>query len=171
MRAWVNRFEQNLRIPGPTSLPPSVREAGARQMINHRGPDFTVMFTRILERLRPWFGTNGEIAILSCVGSGGLEAAVVNTVSPGDRVLAATMGLFGERIALMAEEFGADVTRLAVDWGQAIDPDALRELLAEGPGYRSVFLTHNETSTGVINPIEELVAVVHEVQPEALVIV
>ena len=83
----MNRFEPNLRIPGPTTLPPSVREAGARQMINHRGPEFAAMLGRILARMKPYFGTTSDVAMLSCAGSGGLEAAVVNTLSPGDRVL------------------------------------------------------------------------------------
>ena len=83
----VNRFEPNLRIPGPTALPPSVREAGARQMINHRGPEFAAMLDRILTRMKPYFGTTNDVAILSCAGTGGLEAAIVNVLSPGDRVL------------------------------------------------------------------------------------
>ena len=76
----MNRFEPNLRIPGPTALPPSVREAGGRQMINHRGPEFAAMLGRILARMKPYFGTTSDVAILSCAGSGGLEAAVVNTL-------------------------------------------------------------------------------------------
>ncbi len=79
----MNRFEPNLRIPGPTALPPSVRAAGARQMINHRGPEFAAMLERILTRMKPYFGTTSDVAILSCAGTGGLEAAVVNVLSPG----------------------------------------------------------------------------------------
>ena len=77
----MDRFEPNLRIPGPTSLPPSVRAAGARQMINHRGPEFAAMLGRITDGMRPYFGTKGDIVVLSCAGSGGLEAAVVNVLS------------------------------------------------------------------------------------------
>ena len=81
----MDRFEPNLRIPGPTALPPSVREAGGRQMINHRGPEFAAMLARILEGMKPFFGTTSDVAMLTCAGSGGLEAAIVNTLSPGDR--------------------------------------------------------------------------------------
>ena len=79
----MDRFEPNLRIPGPTGLPPSVREAGARQMINHRGPEFAAMLDRILTGMRPYFGTTSDIAIVTTAGTGGLEAAVVNVISPG----------------------------------------------------------------------------------------
>jgi aspartate aminotransferase-like enzyme len=167
----VNRFEPNLRIPGPTSLPPKVREAGARQMINHRGPEFAAMLGRILSRMKPYFGTTSDVAILSCAGSGGLEAAVVNTLSPGDKVLGVSIGSFGERIARIASVYGADVTKLSVEWGRAADATELRDHLVANPGYRAVLLTHNETSTGVMNPIAELAAVIHDVQPEALIIV
>ena len=108
----MNRFEPNLRIPGPTGLPPSVRAAGARQMINHRGPEFAAMLERILTRMKPYFGTTSDIAILSCAGSGGLEAAVVNVLSPGDRVLGVSIGSFGDRFAKIASTYGADVTKL-----------------------------------------------------------
>jgi aspartate aminotransferase-like enzyme len=168
---FVNRFEPNLRIPGPTALPPSVREAGGRQMINHRGPEFAAMLGRILARMKPYFGTTSDVAILSCAGSGGLEAAVVNTLSPGDKVLGVSIGSFGDRIARIAQVYGANLTKLSIDWGRAADPDALREHLVEHPGYKAVLLTHNETSTAVMNPIAELAAVIHDVQPDALIIV
>jgi aspartate aminotransferase-like enzyme len=167
----VDRFEPNLRIPGPTALPPSVREVGGRQMINHRGPEFAAMLDRILRGMKPFFGTTSDVAMLSCAGTGGLEAAVVNTLSPGDRVLGVTIGSFGDRFAKIASVYGAQVTRLEVEWGRAADPAALREHLAANPGYRAVLLTHNETSTGVMNPIPELAAAVRETAPDALILV
>jgi aspartate aminotransferase-like enzyme len=167
----VDRFEPNLRIPGPTALPPSVREVGGRQMINHRGPEFAAMLARILDGMQPFFGTSSDIAMLSCAGTGGLEAAVVNTLSPGDRVLGVTIGSFGDRFARIAAVYGAQVTRLEVEWGHAADPAALREHLVAKPGYRAVLLTHNETSTGVMNPIPELAAAVRETAPDALILV
>ena len=123
----MDRFEPNLRIPGPTALPPSVREAGARQMINHRGPEFAAMLARILDGMKPFFGTTNDVAMLTCAGSGGLEAAVVNTLSPGDRVLGVSIGSFGDRFAKIAGIYGADVTKLDVEWGQAAEPGAVRE--------------------------------------------
>jgi aspartate aminotransferase-like enzyme len=167
----MDRFEPNLRIPGPTGLPPSVREAGARQMINHRGPEFAAMLERILGGMKPYFGTSSDVAIITTAGTGGLEAAIVNTLSPGDRVLAVSIGSFGDRFAKIARAYGADVTMFEVEWGQAADPTTLREELGRDAGYRAVLLTHNETSTGVMNPIPELAAVIHELAPEALILV
>ena len=169
----MHRFETNLRIPGPTSLPSAVREAGARQMINHRGPEFAAMLARVTDGLKPFFGTTNDVVLLTCAGTGGLEAAVVNTCSPGDRVLAVSIGAFGDRFAKIASVYGAEVTKVDVEWGRAAEPDLLRDALraAPGGGYRAVLLTHNETSTAVMNPIAELAAVVRDAQPEALILV
>ena len=166
----MSRFEPNLRIPGPTALPSSVREAGGRQMINHRGPEFAAMLARITEGMQPYFGTTGDIAILSCAGTGGLEAAVVNTLSPGDRVLGVSIGEFGERFAKIAEAYGANVDKVAAEYGWAAEPAEVAERLAGG-GYRAVLLTHNETSTGVMNPIPELAAAIRAAAPDALILV
>ena len=166
----MTRFEPNLRIPGPTSLPPSVREAGGRQMINHRGPEFAAMLSRIQAGMKPYFGTTGDVAIVSSAGTGGLEAAVVNVLSPGDRVLGVSIGSFGDRFAKIAEVYGANVDRVSAEWGWAADPDELRERLPAAD-YRAVLLTHNETSTGVMNPIPALAAAIRETRPDALILV
>ena len=166
----MDRFEVNLRIPGPTALPPSVREVGSHQMINHRGPEFAAMLERIMTGIRPYFGTASDIVMLTAAGSGGLEAAVVNVLSPGDRVLGVSIGAFGDRFAKIASVFGADVTKIDVEWGSAADPAELREVLG-GADWKAVLLTHNETSTGVMNPIPELAAAIREGAPEALILV
>jgi aspartate aminotransferase-like enzyme len=167
----VDRFEPNLRIPGPTALPSSVRTAGSRQMINHRGPEFAAMLARILEGMKPFFGTSSDVAMLTTAGSGGLEAAIVNTLSPGDRVLAVSIGSFGDRFAKIAGIYGADVTKLDAEWGYAAAADEVRERLRATTGTRAVLLTHNETSTGVMNPIAELAAAIRAEAPEALILV
>jgi aspartate aminotransferase-like enzyme len=167
----VNRPDVNLRIPGPTSLPDAVREAGARQMINHRGPEFAALLARTEQRIKPFFGTDQQLLFLTCSGSGGLEAAVVNTLSPGDRVLAIVIGAFGERFARIAGTYGADVTRLDVEWGRAADPADVAAALRANPGYRAVLVTHNETSTGVMNPLAAIAAAVHDASPDTLILV
>lgn len=167
----MDRFEPNLRIPGPTALPPSVREAGARQMINHRGPEFAAMLERVISGMKPFYGTTSDVAVLSCAGSGGLEAAIVNMLSPGDRVLGVSIGAFGDRFAKIAGVYGAGVTKIEVEWGRAADPSVVRDALAAQPGYRAVLLTHNETSTGVMNPIPVLAAAVRDVAPETFILV
>jgi len=167
----VDRFEPNLRIPGPTALPASVREAGARQMINHRGPEFAAMLGRILAGMKPYFGTTSDIAMITSAGSGGLEAAVVNTLSPGDRVVGVSIGSFGDRFAKIASTYGADVTKVEAEWGYAAATDEVREVLRATPGAKAVLLTHNETSTGVMNPIGPLAAAIRDETPDALILV
>ena len=164
------RSEPNLRIPGPTSLPPTVKEAGGRQMINHRGPEFRELLERLQSGMKPYFGTTGDIAILSSAGTGGLEAAVVNTLSPGDRVLGVSIGAFGDRFAKIAEAYGATVDRVAAEWGWAAAPDEVRERLGMAK-YKAVLLTHNETSTGVMNPVAELAAAIRQAAPDVLILV
>src|SRR6186713_1766345 len=140
-------------------------------MINHRGPEFAAMLARILDGMKPYFGTTSDVAMITTAGTGGLEAAVVNVLSPGDRVLGVSIGSFGDRFAKIARTYGADVTKIEVEWGQAADPAVLRAELERAPGYRAVLLTHNETSTGVMNPIRDLAAVVREVSPDTLILV
>jgi aspartate aminotransferase-like enzyme len=129
------------------------------------------MLDRILTGMKPFFGTTSDVAMLTCAGSGGLEAAVVNTLSPGDRVLGVSIGSFGDRFAKIAGIYGADVTKIDVEWGQAADPAAVRDALTANPGYKAVLLTHNETSTGVMNPIPVLAAAIRDVAPDALILV
>jgi aspartate aminotransferase-like enzyme len=142
-------------------------------MINHRGPEFAALLRRIAGGLQPWFGTSQDVILLSVAGTGGLEAAIVNTLSPGDAVLAVTIGAFGDRFARIAETYRAAVTRHEVEWGRAAQPDDLRAAMGNAPGggWKAVLLTHNETSTGVQNDIETLAAAVHEAAPDALILV
>lgn len=160
----------NLRLVGPTPLPPVVREALARPMINHRGPEFAAMQTRIVNSLQHYFQTAHDLLLFTCSGTGGLEAAVVNLLSPGDTVLAVSIGVFGDRFADIAESFGAQVHRLRFAWGSAADPDALRAKLAEIKNIHAVLVTHNETSTATTNPLQALARVVRD-HSDALLIV
>lgn len=168
-------LDAHLRVPGPTPLPDAVREAGARQMVNHRGPEFAALMGRVTAALQRGFRTSNDVLLVGASGTGGLEAAVVNHLSPGDRVLAVSMGAFGDRFAKIATRYGADVTKLDVEWGRAADPAAVRQALAgmvaDRRGPVAVFLTHNETSTGVTNPIEQLAAAIRAEAPDALILV
>jgi aspartate aminotransferase-like enzyme len=152
----------NLRIPGPTPCPPEVLQALSGPMINHRGPEFAELLAHCTEHVRPAFGTSGDLLILTSSGTGGLEAAVTNTLSPGDEVIAVTMGFFGDRFAEIAERYGANVTRYTVKHGQAANPDEIRRLLREHPATKAVLVTHNETSTGVTNDLQAIASVVRE---------
>ncbi len=159
----------NLRIPGPTPCPPAVLQAMSGPMINHRGPEFAAMLRRVTERLKIGFQTQNDVLILTSSGTGALEAAVVNTLSPGDEVIGVTMGYFGDRFAEIAERNGAAVTRYVVEQGQAADPEEIRRLLREHPNTKAVLVTHNETSTGVTNDIEAIGKVVRETNALLLV--
>jgi aspartate aminotransferase-like enzyme len=164
-------MEQNLRVPGPTPLPASVREAQAAPMVDHRGSEFAEMLREVSSGIARLIATDGRVLLLTGSGTGALEASVVNTCSPGDRVLSVSSGAFGERYAQIAEAFGASVERLSFEWGEAADPRRLASHLAEAPPYHAVLLTHNETSTGVVNPLRELVEVVRGAPGEPLVLV
>jgi aspartate aminotransferase-like enzyme len=152
----------NLRIPGPTPLPDEVLKVLSRQMINHRGPEFKQIQDNVLADLKKLFMTKNDIFLLTGSGTGGLEAGVVNTMSPGDKVLSVSIGVFGDRFAAIAKHFGADVTNLNFEWGKAADPDAIRKALNADPKIKTVLVTHNETSTGVTNDLKAISAVVKE---------
>ena len=151
-----------LRIPGPTPCPPEVLKALGQQMINHRGEEFKQILVDATAKLKTLFQTKNDLFILTGSGTGGLEAAVVNMLSPGDKVLAVSIGVFGDRFANIAKQFGADVTMLSFDWGKAADPDAIRSALQADAKIKAVLVTHNETFTGVTNDLAAISAVVKE---------
>ena len=146
----------NLRIPGQTPCPEEVLAAGAMQMMNHRGPEFAQILRRVTDGLNWVFGSTTDILSITTSGTGGLEAAVVNTLSPGDRVLSVSIGSFGDRLKSIAKTYGADVVSYALEWGEAADPAVIGKMLDEDGTIKAVLVTHNETSTGVTNPLEAI---------------
>ena len=152
-------FQSQLRIPGPTPLPERVVRSMSRPMIDHRGPEFAAILGEITAGAKRVFKTKNDLLLLTCSGTGGLESAVANLVSPGDEVVAALCGNFGERFAALASAYGADLVRLEFEWGQPVDPDDLAVVLERHPSAKVVLLTHNETSTGLTNPLRELAGV------------
>lgn len=161
----------NLRIPGPTPVPQAVLEAMARPMIDHRGPEFDAILTRVTEHLKYFFQTSADILTFPAAGTGAMEATVVNLFSPGDAVAAITIGAFGNRFAKIAETFGASVTRIEFPWGQAARADVVLERLAGIPNLRGVLVTHNETSTGVTNDLKALAGAIRQQHPDVLIAV
>ena len=152
---------QQLLTPGPTAVPPEVLSALARPVLHHRSPDFAEVFALAQERLRAVFRTEREVLVFTSSGTGAFESAVVNLLSPGERVLAVSQGEFGERWQAMARAFGCDVVPLPHAWGESPRPDDLRAALAES-GAHTVFVVHSETSTGVVCDLEPLLAVCAE---------
>lgn len=162
---------QNLRIPGPTTVPEEILAEMARPMINHRGPEFAAIMRRVTARLQYFFQTASPVLTYAASGTGGQEAAVANLFSPNDRVAVITIGSFGNRLAKIAETYGLNVTRIEFPWGQAADPHVVKSRLKELEPFKGVLMTHNETSTGVMNDIETLARVVRGVNPDALIAV
>jgi aspartate aminotransferase-like enzyme len=151
---------EQLRIPGPTPCPDEVLQAMTKQMINHRGPDFGQIVSEVTDNLKQLFQTKNDLFLLTGSGTGGLEAAVVNTLSPGDKVLSVSIGVFGDRFATIARQFGAEIVPLKFEWGKAADVDAIRRALEAEPEIKAVLVTHNETSTGVTNDLAQISGVV-----------
>lgn len=148
----------NLRIPGPTPCAKEALEAMSRQMINHRGPEFGEILQRVTSGVQKVFQTRNDVFILTTSGTGGMETAVINALSPGDSVLCVSIGAFGDRFAQIGETYGAKVTKLDFEWGKAADPAAVDKALSAG-SFKAMLVTHNETSTGVTNPLKELAQV------------
>ena len=153
---------EQLRIPGPTPCPPEVLQAMTKPMISHRGGEFGQIVNTVTAKLKQFFQTKGDVFILTSSGTGGLEATIVNTLSPGDTVLSISIGVFGERWGTIAKQFGAEVIPLQFEWGKAADPDAIRQALRSEPKIKAVLVTHNETSTGVTNDLASISAIVKE---------
>lgn len=152
-----------LRIPGPTPLHPDVVRALPHEMVSHRGPVMREMMARIQPIARAFHGTvNGRVLLYPGSGTAGFEAAIVNLLAPGDRVVATVAGDFGARFARVGDALGVVVHRLEVEWGGAVRGEQLREAIATQRDVKAVLLTHNETSTGVTQPLAELAAVAHE---------
>lgn len=160
----------NVLAPGPVNLHPDVEKALSLPMIHHRTPEFDAILKRVLARLKLVFETDQDCYVLSSTGSGGMEAALVNVLSPGDHVLGIDTGKFGERWCEMAKVFGARVTVLKVPWGEAVSVNEVKKILDANPDIKIVFCEACETSTAVKNPIRELGALIHE-RPNTLFLV
>ncbi len=154
----MNVEQQYLLLPGPTQVPASILRALSKPMINHRGPEFKQLLEEVTFGVKKIYQTQNDLVIYPSAGSGGLEAAIVNFVSPGDKVLSVSIGVFGERFAKIASIFGAVVEKIEFPWGTAADPEKVREALLRDSKHeiKAVLVTHNETSTGVVNDIKAI---------------
>lgn len=149
--------------PGPSPVHPRVLEALARPTIGHLDPEFIRLMDEIKAGLRDVFRTDNELTLpISGPGSAGQETCVVNLLEPGDTFVACINGVFGERMAVMAERAGAIVLRLTQPWGRGVDPEALREMLKAHPETKLVGFVHAETSTGALSDAKALAAVARE---------
>ncbi|MCT6928016.1 MAG: alanine--glyoxylate aminotransferase family protein [Lysinibacillus fusiformis] len=163
-------YENILRHPGPTPIPKRVQLAMNRDIFSHRSQEFVELYRETIEAVKPVFGTTQDILLLPSGGTAALEAAAVNTVAAGEEVVVITVGAFGDYFVSICEQYGFHVHKLEKVWGQACTPDELRAFLQPLQNIKAVFVTYNETSTGILNPVAELAQVIHD-ETDALVIV
>jgi len=149
-----------LLTPGPTPLPPQVCEAMARPIIHHRTPQFQAMLKEATEGLKYVFQTTGDVFILASSGTGAMEAAVVNLLSPADTALTIQGGKFGERWTEICQSYAINTQVLDVEWGKQVEPKEIEKRLKANPKIKAVFATLCETSTGVVCDIEAIGRVV-----------
>lgn len=154
----MNEEQQYLLLPGPTPVPTNVLRAMSKPMINHRGREFKELIEYVTDGVQQIYKTKNELVIFPAAGTGAIEAAVVNFISPGDKVLSLSIGVFGDRFAKIATKFGADVTKIDFPWGEAADPNIVREAIAQDTKkeYKAIIFTQNETSTGVVNDVKAI---------------
>ena len=157
-----------LMIPGPTNVPHRVLRALSKPMVGHRSDDFHRCFDEVTAGLKDVFRTKNGTYVFAASGTGAMEAALANTISPGGPVLCVSNGVFGDRFAKIAKAYGFDVTPLSFPPGVGADPDSLKKALGE-KRFKAVTMQHNETSTGVLNDLQALAAVVRAT--DALLIV
>ena len=154
--------KRHLLTPGPTPVPPEVLAAISKPVVHHRSPDFRPVYERCLARLRDVFKTESEVLLFGAAGTGTMESALANLCSPGERVLIVSAGNFGERWRAIASAYGAEVEALAYAWGEIPTAEDVAARLDELGGTKAVFLTHSETSTGVVCDLQAIAAAVSE---------
>jgi len=154
--------KEYLMTPGPTLLPPDVLLVQAEPMIHHRTPAYTELFVRLVEGLKKVLLTANDPLIFAASGTGAMEGAVANCFSPGDRVLVAVGGKFGQRFAQIADAYRLELEAYDYPWDEAADPEVIRRALEEKPDIKGIFVTHSETSTGVVNDIKAIGDIVRE---------
>jgi len=145
-----------LFTPGPTELPHVVLEAMARPIIHHRTDEYRALFLEATRLMQEHLGTSQPVLTLACSGTGAMEAAAINVLSPGDEAIVIEGGKFGARWATIAEAYGIAVHKVSVDWGRVATVEEAESALAAHPKAKALFLTHSETSTGALFPVHEI---------------
>ncbi len=149
----------SLLAPGPTPVPPRTLLAMAQPLIHHRSADFMAIIGQVREGLKKIFQTKNEVLTFCSSGTGAMESSVANLLSPGDKAIAIRGGKFGERWTEILEAYGCQPINVDVDWGLAVKPETIKDLLAKDPSIKAVYVQALETSTGVDHPIKDLAQV------------
>lgn len=163
-------IKRYLLAPGPTPVPPEVLLAMARPIIHHRAPEFAQLFGEVRQDLKWLFQTQNDVLILASSGTGGMEGAVGNFLSPGDKALVVNGGKFGERWGKLCKTFGVQVTEIKVEWGHSVDPQAVADALKKDPAIKAVYVQASETSTGVAHDTKALADIVRPLDGTILVV-
>ncbi|HEY7533905.1 MAG TPA: alanine--glyoxylate aminotransferase family protein [Nitrospiraceae bacterium] len=163
-------IKRYLLAPGPTPVPPEVLLAMARPMIHHRAPEFDKLFAEVREGLKWLFQTRSDVLMLAASGTGGMEGAVSNFLSPGDKALTVNGGKFGERWTKLCKTFGANVTEIKVEWGHAVNPQLIADALKKDPSIKAVYVQASETSTGVAHDVKTLAKIVKSHEDTLLIV-
>ncbi|MBU0686989.1 MAG: alanine--glyoxylate aminotransferase family protein [Candidatus Margulisbacteria bacterium] len=151
-----------LMVLGPTEIEENIRQLGALPQVYNRTPEFSSLMKRINKNLQYLFKTKNPVFTLSCSGTGAMEAAVTNTLSPGDKVLIINGGTFGERWVKICKKHKLKVKEIKLRYGKAINPTIIENLIKKDKQIKAVFTTHNETSTGVLTDIKTIGKIVHK---------
>lgn len=159
-----------LLAPGPTQIPPEVLLKMAEPIIHHRNPMFETVVEEVRENLKYLFGTKNEVLIFSSSGTGAMEGAVTNMLSPGDKAIVVRSGKFGERWANICKAYGVEAINIDLPWGDVLDPKVIENALKENPGVKAVYTQATETSTGTRFPTREIAAIVKN-YPDTLMVV
>ncbi len=167
---FKTKYPYRLLTPGPVPLHPEVQQVLAEPMIHHRTPEFERCLRSVCERLKDTFSTQEPVFIHASTGTGAMESAIVNTLSPGDKVLCIISGKFGERWAQMCKIFGIEVVAHNVEWGHAVKSEDISRILRAQPDIKAVFTQACETSTATVHPIRELSTLVRERSDTILIV-
>jgi aspartate aminotransferase-like enzyme len=153
-----------LMIPGPTPVPEQVLLEMAKHPIGHRSGAFSEIMAEVTANLKWLFQTTNDVYCLAASGTGAMEAGLINFLNAGDRVLVGDNGKFGERWAIICETYGMNVEKVTAPWGEALDPEVFKTILAADTEktIKGVVITHSETSTGVLNDLETISGYVKE---------
>ncbi|MFZ4621374.1 MAG: pyridoxal-phosphate-dependent aminotransferase family protein [Bacteroidota bacterium] len=155
-------MKKRLFTPGPTPIPETVMLKMAEPIIHHRNPEFNEILTRVNQNLKYLFQTEQPVLTLTCSGTGGVESTFVSLFSPGDKIIAANGGKFGERWVKMPKVFGMTVVEIKVEWGKAPTEEQILSALKANPDTKAVYLVHSETSTGAATDVKALAKLIHE---------
>lgn len=155
--------QRYLYTPGPTPVPDRVKHAMNAPMIGHRSDQFPSLLTDVANRLQTVFGSKSPVLLIAGTGTAALETAAANVIHEGDNVIVIVTGAFGERFASICETFGARVHRLQIEWGKSCSAEQLEDYIRQNDlSFSAVFATYCETSTGVLNPIQDLARIAKE---------